>query len=131
LLTFILTVVLIPLHYLYACEVGFWLYRLSEGINTSGTWTRFGGAPHAWTIPMQLPGGLIAAYLSQRIGVFIMLASEIIPSYFIASVLVAIMARSASVFGSYWWKAIMISLGLIWIPVPETVSWIYQVTVLC
>jgi len=63
------------------------------------------------------------------LGMLAVLAGEAISSYALASVLMALVARRASIFGRYKWKAVLIVLGLIWIPVPETVAFVYQITV--
>ena len=141
-LTFALAVILIVLHYFYACFVGYYLYQQSGGIHTDGKWTHYGGAPYAWTIPIQLPGGFIMAYEDKvsnphthdrngaSLGFCLVLAGSVVTAYALASVLVTSMTRHAPIFGRYKWKAAVIVLGLIWIPVPETMAWVYQITVI-
>jgi hypothetical protein len=135
-----LTVIIAFLHFLYAWAGGLYLYKQSGGITQHGKWTRFGGAPYAWTIPIYLPGCAILiadenanGRHSQRwggLGVLVLLLGSFITSYAIASSGVALVWRENSPWGRCRWRLIIIFLGLIWIPVPEWLAWVYQYTVI-
>jgi hypothetical protein len=136
-LIFGLVVTFTILHLLYAWAGGLYLYKQSGGVNTEGKWERFGGAPYAWTIPIQLPGTLILEAGSGGLGdgglgppgLFTLLAGSVATSYAMASVLLALLRRKGLVLGRFGWKAALIVLGLIWIPVPEQFALVYQYTV--
>ena len=55
----VLVVLLTFLHLYYAWAVGFYLYQQNGGVTTHGKWTGYGGAPYAWTNPVDLPGTLV------------------------------------------------------------------------
>jgi hypothetical protein len=142
-LTLLLAVILTLPHILYSFAGGLFLYQQSDGIHTQGKWTEYGGARYAWAIPLELPGSLLLAdgdkiYRprnqndgGQRVlGMLLVLAGSAVTSLALASVLVGIFARKDFSFGRYKWKAVIIILGLIWIPVPEKVAWVYQYTVI-
>src|SRR5215831_4557114 len=61
LLVSVLTCLLAGVHlFFYDRLIGLFLYRLAGGIHLlESGWTRYGGAPFAWTIPLQLPGTLL------------------------------------------------------------------------
>src|SRR5207253_3055338 len=48
--------------FVYSLWVSLYLYRLAGGIAHDGGWTRYGGAPFAWTIPLQLPGTFLLSF---------------------------------------------------------------------
>src|SRR5262249_17396504 len=45
--------------FVYSVPVSLYLYQIAGGITQVGRWTQYGGAPFAWTIPLQLPGILL------------------------------------------------------------------------
>jgi len=141
--TLLLAVILILPHVIYSWAGGLYLYKQSGGIRTAGTWTEYGGASYAWAIPIELPGSLVMAYgdkvygpRNQKdgglgcVGMLLVLAGSAVTSFALASVLVTLIAQKKFIFGRYNWKAIIIILGLIWIPVPEKIAWVYQYTVI-
>jgi hypothetical protein len=127
-------------HYFYACYVGYYLFEKVGGVQTRGSWTGYGGVDFAWTIPIHLPGTIamaIAREYHQRPGdvfaVFafcLFLAGSLLTSYVIASLAMNLMNREKINFGCYGWRAAVVVLGMSWIPVPVTWSWVYNVTVL-
>jgi hypothetical protein len=51
-------------------------------------------------------------------------------AYFIAMILVSFITRQPIPLGRYYWRAIVIALGLIWIPVREDFAPVFQYTVM-
>lgn len=128
-------------HYFYACYVGYYLFEKVGGVQTRpGGWTRYGGVDFAWTIPIHLPGTIamaIAIKYHQGPGdVFavlafcLFLAGSLLTSYVIASFAMSLMNRERINFGRYGWKVAVVVMGMSWVLVPVTWSFIYNVTVL-
>jgi hypothetical protein len=119
------------------------LYEWSGGIRKlpSG-WTEFGGASFAWAIPLELPGNAILRLcqiysrsdwngtLAAQIGLSLMFLPSLTIAYFIAMILVSFITRQPIPLGRYYWRAIVIALGLIWIPVREDFAPVFQYTVM-
>jgi len=141
--TCVLTVILSFGHFVYSWWCSIHFYEWSGGIHklTSG-WTQFGGASRAWAIPLELPGAVTlrlcqlhtqsecnGTFLGQLSMVLLLLAS-VITAYFISSVLVALVTRQQISWGRFYWRAIVILLGLAWVPVREDFAPVSQYTVM-
>jgi hypothetical protein len=138
-----LTLILAALHLLYATGVGFRLYESSGGVRKEENgWTRFGGAGHAWELPVFLPGTMLL-HAGQKIyglrkppygifgsaGILAILVGSCATACIFAFTLEAIIARKRPFFGRYGWRWVVIAAGLLWIPVPEVLSLAYQYTI--
>jgi hypothetical protein len=118
-------------HFLYACQVGLLLYKLTGGIIESpGGWTGYGGAKYAWTIPLYIPAVALCQTRLAPLGGILILLVPVLTAY-AASALAfdAVTLRKVS-FGPARWRLVTLVLGLLWIPVPETLSYVYTYTVL-
>jgi hypothetical protein len=135
----VLTCLLTGVHlFFYSRLVGLVLYRLAGGIHYSdGGWTRFGGAPFAWTIPLQLPGTLVLAFqqpganihIAGIAGVTLLIVASLATAYSFASILGGWIRGKGFCWGRFGWKGLMIALGIVWIPVPEQWALVYYYTV--
>ena len=131
------TALTIPLavgHALYAWWLSMILYQASGGIRKQPSgWTEFGGASHAWTIPLQLPGTLVTRLgqwlYEPAVGTLLVLAASVLTAYAIASLIVAFFSGRQPVFGRFYWRIVIILLGLLWIPVREDLAEVWQYTV--
>ena len=118
------------------------LYELSGGIRKlpSG-WTEFGGARFAWAIPLELPGNAILRFcqlysssdcngtMAAKIGLSLTLLPSLIIAYLIAVILLSLVTKHPISLVRYYWRAILIALGLLWIPVREDFAPVFQYTV--
>lgn len=135
LLVSVLTCFLASAHFFLYCPlVSLALYRLAGGITPAGGWTRFGGAPFAWTIPLQLPGTLLQSIegpgtATAVVGLMLLIAASLGTAYCVSSVLGGWIRGEGFRCGRFGWKGLMIVLGMIWIPVPEQWALIYYFTV--
>ena len=143
--TIVLTIPLAVGHAVYAWWFSMVFYRLSGGIRRMPDgWTQFGGAKYAWTIPLQLPGTLITRfgqYLREdrpdwhtpntfdQIGELLVLAASVLTAYAIVSLAFALFTRRQPVLGRFYWRIIVILLGILWIPVREDFAEVWQYTV--
>jgi len=141
--TSVLTVLLTVGHSFYSWWCSMRLYEWSGGIRKlpSG-WTEFGGAAYAWTIPLELPGAAIlrwcefhgnsecAGTLPAQIGWVLMLLPSLVTAYLISNVLIALVMRGQISWGRWYWRAVLIALGLVWIPVREDFAPVFQYTVI-
>jgi hypothetical protein len=141
----VLTIPLAIGHTLYAWWLSMILYHASGGIRKfPDGWTQFGGAKIAWTIPLQLPGTLIqrfGQYLREdrsdwhtpntfdQIGTLLVLAASVATAFAIVSLVFALFTRRQPVLGTYYWRLIVIALGMLWIPVREDFAEVWQYTV--
>ena len=139
LLVSVLTCLLAGMHLIfYSWAISLGLYRLAGGIHFSdGGWTRFGGAPFAWTIPLQLPGTLLLGFqqpganthVAGMAGIMLLIVASLATAYSFASILGGWVRGKGFCLGRFGWKGIMIALGMIWIPVPEQWALVYYYTV--
>ena len=125
---------LATVHLFYSWAVSLYLYRLAGGIAHSGGWTQYGGAPFAWTIPLQLPGTLLLSceepvLSTDLIAKALVLAASIGVGYSAASLVASIVLKERRAPPYLDWRVLTIILGLIWIPVPETLAFVYYYTV--
>ncbi len=139
----VLTALLSVGHFLCSWWFSLRLYQWSGGIHKlpSG-WTEFGGAHYAWAIPLELPGALMlrlcqlrtasdcnGTFLAQSSIVLLLLAS-VVTAFLLPSTLVALLTRQHVSWGRWYWRAIVIALGLAWIPVREDFAPVFQYTVM-
>jgi hypothetical protein len=140
--TVALTVALAIAHFFYSWWFSMRFYELSGGIHKlpSG-WTEFGGASYAWSIPLELPGAVMLRVcqlhtvsacngtLVGELSMLLLLLASVVTAYFVASVLVALVTRRQISWGRWYWRAVVIILGLAWIPVREDFAPVFQYTV--
>lgn len=129
-------------HLVYSWWCSLRLYEWSGGIQkVPSGWIQFGGASYAWVIPLQLPGAVTlrlcqlqmhsdcnGVFLAQLSGILLLLAS-VITAYLISSVLLAMATRHQICWGRFYWRAIIIVLGLAWVPIREDFAPVWQYTV--
>ena len=139
----VLTALISVGHLLYSWWFSLRLYQWSGGIHKLPTgWTEFGGAHYAWAIPLELPGALMlrlcqlrtasdcnGTFLAQTSIVLLLLAS-VVTAFLLSSGLVALLTRQRISWGRWYWRAIVIALGLAWIPVREDFAPVFQYTVM-
>jgi len=107
-------------------------------VKQSNGWTRYGGSPYAWTIPLELPGTLLmrigqtfhSVSILGIFGMITVLSASVITAYAVASCLFAAFSGKRLIWGPYHWRLVVIFLGLIWIPIREDWAEVYQYTVL-
>jgi hypothetical protein len=142
-LTLLLTAAITCAHLFYSWWLSLRLYQWSGGIRKlpSG-WTEFGGASFAWSIPLELPGNAILRLcqiysrsdcngtLEAQIGMSLTLLPSLIIAYLIAVILVGFATKQPISLGRFYWRAVVIALGLIWIPVREDFAPVFQYTVM-
>lgn len=128
-------------HFLYSASLSLFLYRLVGGIRKNGEWTEMGGAPFAWTIPLQLPGTALLRFTQHAHGnhvqdgftfvgaLLLFLAPPILFAYCTLAVLMDLLQLRRLCWGRWYWRAAVIVLALVWIPVPEEWAAVYQYTV--
>lgn len=139
---FALTALLTFGHLFYSWWCSMRFYEWTGGIRTlpSG-WIQFGGAFYAWAIPLQLPGAVTLRLcqlqmhsdcngnLLAQLSMVLLLFASVVPAYLVASVLVAVVTRHKIFWGRFYWRAIIIVLGLLWVPVREDFAPVWQYTV--
>jgi hypothetical protein len=118
------------LHYLYACYVGLYLFeKVGAEQKLLGSGTVHGVV--AWTIPIHLPGTVAMAIARENhsqsdvfsvLALILFPAGSLLTSYVIASFAMNVMNREKINFGRYGWKAVVVVMGMSWIPVPVTWS---------
>jgi hypothetical protein len=134
----VLTCLLAGLHlFFYSRLIGLVLYRLAGGIHLlESGWTRYGGAPFAWTIPLELPGTFLLASsppltpnIAGMAGVILVIVASLATAYSFASILGGLIRGKGFCWRRFGWKGLVIALGMIWIPVPEQWALVYYYTV--
>jgi hypothetical protein len=138
----VVTVLLAFTHQLYSWWITLRLYELSGGIRKlPNAWTEFGGAKFAWAIPLELPGSVILRLCqiysksdcngttAGWIGISLMLLPSLIIAYLVAMILTRLLLKQPISLGRYYWRIIVIALGLLWIPVREDFAPVFQYTV--
>jgi hypothetical protein len=130
--TTLLTTILTVSNVLYSWWFSVRLYEWSGGIQRlpSG-WIQFGGAPCAWAIPLHLPGPAMlrfcqiysgsdcASTLVAQLSFLVLLVGSVVPAYLVSAALIAFITRRQISWGRWYWRAVVILLGLAWIPVRE------------
>jgi hypothetical protein len=58
-----------------------------------------------------------------------MLLPSLVTAYLVAAILVALIMRRPISWGRYYWRAIIIALGVVWIPIREDFAPVFQYTV--
>jgi len=133
-----LTCLLAGVHLIfYSWPIGLVLYRLAGGIESHGGWTRFGGAPFAWAIPLQLPGTFLLGFersaanthIAGTAGVMLLIVASLGTAYSFASILGGWIRGKGFCWGRFCWKGLVLALGMICIPVPEQLALVYYFTV--
>jgi hypothetical protein len=122
------------LHLLYSTMVGLYLYQIAGGITHIGKWTRYGGAQFAWTVPLELPGTVLLRFhevgpWSDSLAKFLILAASLLTGYSAASLAVSFILKRERPQSFLDWRMLALGLGIIWIPVPETLAFVYYYTV--
>jgi len=120
--------------FVYSVPVSLYLYQIAGGITQVGRWTQYGGAPFAWTIPLQLPGILLLSREKLGPSVYtianvLVLAASIAFGYSVASLAASFILKEERPPLYLDWRVLVIILGTIWIPVPETLAFVYYHTV--
>ena len=121
-------------HLLYCTAVGLYLYQLARGVTQSGRWTRYGGAPFAWTIPLELPGTVLLSSdkfgsLADSVAKAFIVAASLVTGYSAASLAVSFILKRKRPLPYLDWRMFTLVLGIVWIPVPETLAFVYYFTV--
>jgi hypothetical protein len=141
-LTVFLTALFTVGHVFYSWWLSLVFYQYAGGIHElpSG-WTQFGGASYAWAIPLELPGSILlrlcqlhtashcAGTFVAQIGVVLILIASLATAYSLAAIVGALISRSPIPWGFWYWRAIILILGLAWIPVREDFASVFQYTV--
>jgi hypothetical protein len=141
-LTVFLTALFTVGHVFYSWWFSLVLYQYAGGIHKlpSG-WTQFGGASYAWAIPLELPGSILLRLCelgssSDCAGTFVaqgslllLLVASVATAYSLAAILGALISRRPIPWGFWYWRAIILILGLAWIPVREDFAPVFQYTV--
>lgn len=123
------TIAFSALHLLwYTRVVAWWLWELSGGITEDGQLTAFGATDWAWTVPLHLPAGLFFR-AGSCLALPFLLGGTLTAGFVPASIATAILERGRPVLGRRWWRFWLLLAGWGWAPVPSTMSWIYQWTV--
>ncbi|MBP3961022.1 hypothetical protein J8F10_37860 [Gemmata sp. G18] len=122
------TMAFAALHLLWYTQiVALWLWELSGGIRCEGRLAVYGASDWAWTTPVHLPAGLIFVSPLGAIGILPLLPGSLLAGFAATELLLTDPSRSISRTGR--WRLWLFLLGWAWIPVPASVSWIYQWTV--
>ena len=111
------------IHLIYSWAVSLYLYQLAGGVAYSGGWTRYGGAPFAWTIPLQLPGTFLLSReklgsSADVIAKALVLGASIGVGYSVASLAASFLLKKRVPPPYLDWRVLTAILGMIWIPVP-------------
>ncbi len=138
-------VVMVPLavaYFIYSFELSMYLYQRTGGITSQANgWSHFGGAPYAWTIPLELPGTILLRMTQHAHGnhvqngatffgaILAFFMPPLLTAYCISRMLVDSIWRRRFCWGRWYWRAVVIVLGLSWIPVGEEWAFVYQYTV--
>jgi hypothetical protein len=118
----------------YSWAVGLYLYQLMGGMARHGGWTEYGGIRFAWAIPLQLPGTLLLSWdkLGPSAGIVaiaLVLAASVGVGYSAASLTADFIGGQRRPRQYLDWRLMVIVPGIIWIPVPETLAFVYYYTV--
>lgn len=132
----LLTAVLTVGHFLYSFWLSVLLYHRSGGIQKLPTgWTSYGGADHAWTIPLQIPGTLLLEASNHSwpalapFGGLLLLVASVVTAYAVSEIIIDLCIRHRPSWGRFYWRAAAIMFGLAWIPIREDYALVYQYTV--
>jgi len=130
-------------HWFYSWWVSMRLYQWSGGIRRlPDGWTEFGGTAWAWAIPLELPGTAILRLcqihtnsdcngtLSAQVGLSLTLLPSFIVAYLIAVALIRLITGRSISWGRWYWRAVVVALGLVWIPVRADFAPVFQYTVM-
>lgn len=127
------TIILAMLHVLYEWWVSLRLFALAGGLtDLPNGWTEYGTSNYAWTIPISLPGTVLLDIGNQDLGPLAMLlifAASIVTAYAMVSACRKLLQARDFALGRYKWEIAILILGLIWIPVPEHLAFVYYYTV--
>jgi hypothetical protein len=124
------TLVLAAVHLLwYTRVVAYWLWEVSGGIREQGAWTAYGASDWAWTVPAQLPAGLLFRLDAGPAGVILLLAGSLAAGYGAAALAAGLVGGRRPRLGARTWRPWLALAGWAWVPVPAKLSWIYQWTV--
>jgi len=113
----------------YTRAVALRLWELTGGIREEGQLTHFGASYWAWTVPVHLPAGLFFAADIGCLGLVLLLAGSLVAGFAAALLAAVLFSRKRYGARSWCWRVGLFLAGWLWIPVPATVSWIYQWTV--
>jgi hypothetical protein len=117
------------LHFLwYSRVVAYWLWGLSGGIVEEGRLTHFGAADWAWTVPLHLPAGILFQMNAVGLGFLLILGGSLVAGFAAANLLVGFFGERQRL-GFKQWRLWLFLGGWAWMPVPSTMSWVYQWTV--
>ena len=140
--TCVLTALLSIGHVFYSWRCSIRLYEWSGGVHKlpSG-WTEFGGAHYAWAIPLELPGAVVLRLCQLhtdsacngtigQVSMVVLLLASVVTAYFVSRVVVALASRQQIHWGRWYWRAVIVVLGLAWIPFREDFAPVFQYTVM-
>jgi len=127
------TIIFAILHFLYEWWLGLRLFAFAGGVtNLPNGWTEYGTSNDALTIPISLPGTVLLDAGNKDLGPLawlLIFAGSIVTAYAMVSACRKLLQARHFVLGHYKWEMAFLILGLIWIPVPENLAFVYCYTV--
>lgn len=138
----LLAPLLFVLHIIWEFGIGYWLFGLAGGIRpspTPGGWTELGGIDWAWGTILYIPGCDILTRTNiggciwdgGEWGPPLLIIASIVSAIVLAQVIQAFANEDHRKFGRGYWRAFILFVGWVFVPLP--VEWVsaYQITVLC
>ncbi len=128
------------LHIFYDLGIGYLLFDLVGGVSTnSAGWTKFGGISWAFETPIYIPGSYLWAQSNigpcmwepSIIKLFLPIFASLLFAITSAQFIQKLINKELNVLGRFYWRMIVMFLGLIFVPVPIEMSMVYEFTVLC
>ncbi len=123
------TVAFAVAHFLwYTRVVAYRLWEITGGIRHDGALTGYGGE-WAWTVPVHIPAGLLFWIEAGPFCLPLLLAGSVAAGFGAASLAASMTGGVKPRLGARAWRLWLFLAGWGWAPVPATLSWIYQWTV--
>ena len=113
----------------YTRVVAYRLWEVTGGIRHDGALTVYGASEWAWTVPVQLPAGLLFWVGAGPVGLALLFAGSITAGFPAASLVASLTSEAKPRLGTRAWRIWLFLAGWGWVPVPATLSWVYQWTV--
>lgn len=127
-------------HFFYHVGVGYALYDIIGGIQTSDSgWTQLGGTDWAFGIPLFAPACQVLA--DTNVGpcsweggpwdVILLFGAWLLVAIASGQLIQKVVNKEPNKYGRFYWRLLVVILGWAFVPVPVEMTFVYGFTVLC